>query len=90
MNALTAFGLFAVTMMLVFYALEERNDFYALPFAASCVLCSAYGFLQGSWPFGMLEAIWAIVALRRWVHRRPSEVNSSSPSGDSHAADASL
>ncbi len=67
MDWLTGFGLLAVTMMLVFYALEERSKFYALPFAIACVLASAYGFLQGAWPFGMVEAIWSVVALRRWV-----------------------
>jgi hypothetical protein len=66
MNKLTAFGLFAVTAMLVFYALEKRSHWFVLAFAASCVLASAYGFLQGAWPFGLVEAIWSLVALRRW------------------------
>jgi hypothetical protein len=74
MNGLTIFGLFAVTMMLVFYALEARSGFYALPFAVACALGSSYGFLQGSWPFGMVEAIWSLVALTRWVRRIPPEV----------------
>jgi hypothetical protein len=68
MDALTLFGLFAVTAMLVFYALEERSPIYVLGFAAACALGSIYGFLQGAWPFGLVEAIWAGVALRRW-HR---------------------
>jgi hypothetical protein len=67
MDALTLFGLFAVTAMLVFYALEERGPFYILGFAAACALGSVYGFLQGAWPFGVVEAIWAGVALRRWI-----------------------
>lgn len=66
MDALTLFGLFAVTAMLVFYALEERGARYILGFAAACALGSIYGFLQGAWPFGLVEAIWAGVALRRW------------------------
>lgn len=66
MDSLTIFGLFAVTAMLVFYALEDRNPAYIIGFAASCALGSAYGFLQGAWPFGIVEAIWAAVALRRW------------------------
>ena len=66
MNPLTAFGLFAVTAMLVFYALEPRGRFYTLAFAGACVLGSAYGFLQGAWPFGLVEAVWSIVAVRRW------------------------
>ena len=52
--------------MLVFYALEERNPGYVLAFAGACALASVYGFLQGAWPFGAVEAIWAVVALRRW------------------------
>jgi hypothetical protein len=65
-DKLTAFGLFAVTSMLVFYALEQRSRWYILAFAGSCVLGSAYGFLQGAWPFGVVEAIWSAVAVRRW------------------------
>jgi hypothetical protein len=53
--------------MLVFYALEERGLFNILGFAAACALGSVYGFLQGAWPFGVVEAIWAGVALRRWI-----------------------
>lgn len=63
---LTAFGLFAVTAMLVFYSLEQRSRWFILAFAGSCMLGSAYGFLQGAWPFGLVEAVWSGVALRRW------------------------
>ncbi len=66
MNALTAFGLFAVTAMLVFYALEKRSSWFIFAFALACALASAYGFLQGAWPFGAVEAVWSVVALRRW------------------------
>jgi hypothetical protein len=66
MDTLTLFGLFAVTAMLVFYALEDRSPRYILGFACACALGSAYGFLQGAWPFGVVEAIWAGVAVRRW------------------------
>ena len=70
MDALTLFGLFAVTAMLVTYALESRSHWFILAFAAACVLGSTYGFLQGAWPFGLGEAIWAIVAMRRWYLRK--------------------
>jgi hypothetical protein len=70
MDPLTLFGLFAVTMMLVTYALEARSRWYILAFAAACALGSTYGFLQGAWPFGLVEAIWALVALRRWALAR--------------------
>ena len=65
-DALTAFGLLAVTAMLIFYALEERSSWYILGFAVACALGSVYGFLQGAWPFGLVEAVWALVAARRW------------------------
>ena len=66
MDALTLFGLFAVTAMLVFYALENRSPWFILAFAGACVLGSVYGFVQGAWPFGLVEAVWSLVAVRRW------------------------
>lgn len=60
------FGVLAVTAMLVFYALEERAPVFTLWFAAACAASSVYGFLQGAWPFGIVEAIWTGVAIRRW------------------------
>ena len=70
MDGLTLFGLFAVSAMLVFYALEPRNRWVILAFSGACALGSAYGFLQGAWPFGLVEAVWAVVALRRWSVRQ--------------------
>ena len=69
-DPLTTFGLFAVTAMLVAYALEHRSHWFVLAFAASCALGSIYGFLQGAWPFGVVEAVWAAVALTRWRSRQ--------------------
>jgi hypothetical protein len=69
MDALTLFGVLAVTSMMVFYALEDRDRRFILAFAAACLLASAYGFLQGAWPFGVVEAVWAGVAVRRWRKR---------------------
>lgn len=66
MSLLTAFGLFAVTAMLVTYALEARSHWFILAFAVACVLGSIYGFLLGAWPFGLVEAVWSLVAVRRW------------------------
>ena len=70
MNLLTAFGLFAVTAMLVTYALEARSHWFILAFAFSCALGSVYGFLQGAWPFGLVEGVWTLVAARRWWLKR--------------------
>jgi len=69
MDPLTLFGLFAVSAMLVFYAFEERGPWFILGFAVACALGSVYGFLQGAWPFGAVEAVWAGVALRRFRRR---------------------
>jgi len=66
MDRLTAFGLIAVSAMLVFYAVESRSRWFILAFTGSCVLASVYGFLQGAWPFGIVEGIWSLVAVRRW------------------------
>jgi hypothetical protein len=66
MDTLTFFGFFAVTAMLVFYALENRSPWFILAFAGACVLGSVYGFAQGAWPFGLVEAVWSLVAVRRW------------------------
>lgn len=66
MDGLTLFGLAAVTAMLLFYTLEDRSPWYVLAFAGACGLGSIYGFLQGAWPFGVVEAVWAVIAARRW------------------------
>jgi len=80
MDALTWFGLFAVTAMLVCYALEARSHWWILGFAFACLLGSAYGFLQGAWPFGVIEAIWAGVAVWRWRRvRRERGIGALSP-----------
>jgi hypothetical protein len=67
MDALSAFGLFAVAAMLVTYAFEPRHPHFIFAFAVACAMGSAYGFLQGAWPFGLVEAVWTLVALRRWL-----------------------
>lgn len=69
MDELSAFGLFAVTLMVVCYAFEDRSPWVVLGFAVACVLGSIYGFLQGAWPFGLVEAVWAVIALYRWRMR---------------------
>lgn len=69
MDGLTWFGLIAVTAMLIFYAVEDRSAWFVLAFAGACALASAYGFLQGAWPFGVIEAVWSLVALHRFRQR---------------------
>jgi hypothetical protein len=77
MDALTLFGLVSVTAMLIFYALEERSTWFVLAFGGACGLGSVYGFLQGAWPFGMVEAVWAGVAVWRWRNAIARRKNSS-------------
>ena len=67
--AVTLYGVGAVTFMMVMYAMEARGQKFVLAFALGCVLSSAYGFLSGAWPFGIVELIWAGVALKR--HQKP-------------------
>jgi hypothetical protein len=67
---LTAFGVAALTFMMVMYALEHRGSGYVLRFAAGCAASSLYGFLAGAWPFGVVEAIWCVIALRRFSQER--------------------
>ncbi len=65
-SALTIYGVLALTFMMTMYALEGRHRRYVIAFAGGCALASSYGFLSGAWPFGVVEAIWAVVALRRF------------------------
>jgi hypothetical protein len=63
---ITAFGVTALTFMMVMYALEQRDQRFILAFAFGCLLSSAYGFLSGTWPFGVVELLWAFIAIRRY------------------------
>jgi hypothetical protein len=73
MDGLTLFGLLAVAAMLLTYAAESRSPGFILAFAVACAMGSVYGFLQGAWPFGVIEAIWSLVAARRWWLKRSAE-----------------
>jgi hypothetical protein len=65
-SAVTAFGIAALTFMMLMYALEARGRGFILAFAVGCALSSSYGFLSNAWPFGVVEAVWTVIALRRW------------------------
>ena len=74
---LTIYGVAAITFMMVMYALERRDGRFILAFALGCLLSSLYGFLVGAWPFGVVEIIWAGIAIRRYQtgdreYRHPS------------------
>ena len=66
-SIVTLFGVSALSFMMVMYALERRHRGFVAAFAAGCALSSAYGFLSGAWPFGVVEAIWSVVAVRRFL-----------------------
>ncbi len=63
---LTAYGVVVLTFMMLMYALERRGPRFVLAFALGCALSSSYGLLGGTWPFGVVEAIWSVIALQRW------------------------
>jgi hypothetical protein len=63
---LTAFGVAALSFMMLMYALERRHRRFIVAFACGCLLSSAYGFLAGTWPFGVVEAIWSLIAVGRY------------------------
>jgi hypothetical protein len=70
-TAITIYGVVAVTFMMTMYALEHRNPAFILAFAAGCLASAGYGFLAGAWPFGVVETIWSVIAVRRYLGTRP-------------------
>lgn len=70
MDWLTAFGVAVLAFMMLMYALESRGPRFVLAFAVGCALSSCYGFLSGAWPFGLVEAVWTVIALRRFRRAR--------------------
>jgi hypothetical protein len=80
-DALTIFGAISVSAMLLFYALEARSANFVLAFAVACVSSSTYGFLQGAWPFGVIELVWSVIAARRWWQRARGERHRTPSSG---------
>lgn len=70
---LTAYGATVVALMMIFYALEDRCRCFTLAFAVSCLGSSAYGWLSGTWPFGVVEMVWAAVAFRKWLGLRNTD-----------------
>jgi hypothetical protein len=66
-TAITIYGVVAVTFMMTMYALERRGPAFILAFAVGCLASALYGFLAGAWPFGVVEAIWSVIALRRYL-----------------------
>lgn len=67
MSAVTIYGVTALTFMMVMYALESRSKRFIAAFALGCAMSSCYGFLSGTWPFGVVEGIWTVIAIGRYV-----------------------
>ena len=78
---LTLYGVAVITFTMVMYALEGRGARFVLAFAAGCALSSSYGFLSGAWPFGVVEGIWSVIALRRYLTVRPTMGRQSGDAG---------
>jgi hypothetical protein len=70
MSPLTAYGVVALSFMMLMYALERRGPVFIAAFALGCAMSSLYGFLSGTWPFGVVEAVWCVIALRRYAEVR--------------------
>ena len=68
--AVTIFGVVSLTFMMAMYSLERRGSPFIAAFAAGCALSSSYGFLSGAWPFGVVEAVWTLIAARRFWQAR--------------------
>lgn len=64
--AVTIYGVCALSFMMAMYAIERRSRSFILAFAIGCLLSSAYGFLSGAWPFGVVEFVWSGIAIRRY------------------------
>ena len=74
MSGITVYGVVVLVFMMAMYALEGRGPRFVAAFAAGCALSSSYGFLSGAWPFGVVEAVWSVIALRRFVALRDHRV----------------
>jgi len=79
---ITVYGVIAVSFMMVMYALESRSRHFVAAFALGCALSSSYGFLAGTWPFGVVEGVWTFVALRRYLSAGRLATSSPAASGD--------
>jgi hypothetical protein len=78
-TVITIYGVCAVTFMMIMYALERRHPAFILAFAAGCLASAAYGFLAGAWPFGVVEAIWSVIAVRRYQKARSAPQTTQTP-----------
>ena len=70
---LTLFGSVAVGVMFVSYWLEPRSRWFILAFAAGSMATSVYSGLVEAYPITVIEALWALVALQRFLGRRREE-----------------
>ena len=73
--AVTIYGVTAVSFMMVMYAFDSRSRHFIAAFALGCALSSSYGFLAGTWPFGVVEGVWTLVALRRYLGKAPPKTS---------------
>lgn len=73
MSGTELFGIAAVTVMVIAYALENRGAPYVLVFSLACVAAAVYAVRIRAWPFAAVETVWSIIAFRRWTRVRSRE-----------------
>jgi hypothetical protein len=64
---LTIFGSIAVSIMFLSYWFEHRSRWYILIFAGASAATSAYSGLAEVYPIMVIEGLWSLVALQRFV-----------------------
>ena len=70
---LTLFGSVAVGAMMLSYGLEARSKWYVPTFALASAATSLYSGLVEAYPITVIEAVWSLVALRRFIHRAQAD-----------------
>ena len=71
---LNIFGALILLFMMIFYILEQKSRSYTLAFGVACLGSSLYGWLAGTWPFGVIELAWGIFAFNKWIKIRKNSV----------------
>ncbi|MCL4341765.1 MAG: hypothetical protein M1431_06710 [Candidatus Thermoplasmatota archaeon] len=69
-SPVNVYGSAVLIVMMVFYIYENRKPVFTLLFGVMCIGSSAYGFLAGTWPFGVIEIIWAAFSIRKYISIR--------------------
>ena len=63
------FGSIAVSVMMVSYWLEPRSKWFVLVFAGGSAATALYSGLVEAYPITVIEALWAAIALQRFLRK---------------------